>query len=481
MLFNSLEYLLFLPMVFMVYWWVAKSVRAKNVWLVAASYFFYGWWDWRFTLLLLTTTLSAYVGGILIERGSRRRLHLTANIVLNLGILCAFKYYDFFAESFCELAAALGLGAFSPLMLRVVLPVGISFYTFQAVSYTVDVYRRQIPAERDLPAFFAFLSFFPQLVAGPIERATNLLPQMRSERTFRYDKAVDGMRQILWGLFKKVVIADGCAEGANAIFAAPASFDGTTLLMGAVLFSFQIYGDFSGYSDIAVGSARLFGIELMQNFRTPYFARDIRDFWRRWHISLMTWLRDYVYIPLGGNRRGNRRKVLNTFIVFGLSGLWHGANWTFVLWGLYHGTLVSLSRHKAPSHLSPPGEASSSPLFAALNSSPGGGRWEGAFTFLLVTLGWILFRSASIGEAWLYLSHMVTHPVAALPAYGKTMVPLIFLMLLAEWLTRDEPHPLTAMARRISSPALRMCLYWLIGGCILWFSGNATQFIYFQF
>lgn len=460
MLFNSLEYLLFLPIVLLVYWGACSSVRAKNAWLVAASYFFYGWWDWRFTLLLLLTTASSFASGILIERGVRRRLHLTANIVLNMGVLCVFKYYDFFAESFCALAEALGLGAFSPLMLRVVLPVGISFYTFQAVSYTVDVFRGHIRAEQSPVAFAAFLSFFPQLVAGPIERATNLLPQMRGGRSFDYAKAVDGMRQILWGLFKKVVIADGCAEGVNAVFAAPTNYDGTTLLMGAVLFSFQIYGDFSGYSDMAIGSARLFGIELTQNFRTPYFAENIRDFWRRWHISLMTWLRDYVYIPLGGSRRGRRRKVLNTFIVFGLSGLWHGANWTFVLWGLYHGVLMALSNLKAPSNW---------------------GRWEGTVTFLLVTLGWILFRSASISEAWLYISHMFTHLRPTLPAYGKAMVPLILLMLLAEWLTRKAPHPLSVMAQRISSPALRMCLYWLVGGCILWFSSNATQFIYFQF
>ena len=260
MLFNSLEYLLFLPVVFLVYWLAMRTTRAKNLWIIVASYFFYGWWDWRFTILLLLTTLASYATGLLIGRGWRPRLFLTLNILLNLGILCTFKYYDFFATSFCELARVLGVGDFSPFMLRVVLPVGISFYTFQALSYTVDVRRGHIAAERDFVAFAAYLCFFPQLVAGPIERATHLLPQMQAARTFDYAKAVDGMRRILWGLFKKVVIADGCAEGVNAIFADPALHSGSTLLMGAFLFSFQIYGDFSGYSDIAIGTARLFGI-----------------------------------------------------------------------------------------------------------------------------------------------------------------------------------------------------------------------------
>lgn len=455
MLFNSLEYLLFLPVVFLVYWLAMRTTRAKNLWIIVASYFFYGWWDWRFTILLLLTTLASYATGLLIGRGWRPRLFLTLNILLNLGILCTFKYYDFFATSFCELARVLGVGDFSPFMLRVVLPVGISFYTFQALSYTVDVRRGHIAAERDFVAFAAYLCFFPQLVAGPIERATHLLPQMQAARTFDYAKAVDGMRRILWGLFKKVVIADGCAEGVNAIFADPALHSGSTLLMGAFLFSFQIYGDFSGYSDIAIGTARLFGIHLTENFRLPYFARDMRDFWRRWHISLMTWLRDYVYIPLGGNRRGRRRTVINTFVVFGLSGLWHGANWTFVLWGLYHALLLSLT--------------------------PKGRCGNIVLTFLLVVLGWILFRSASVTDAWEYLSLTVSHFSPTLPAYGKTMLPLIALMLAAEWLTRTETHPLSCLAARISSPTLRMCLYWALGVLILWHSGAATQFIYFQF
>lgn len=475
MLFNSIEYLLFLPVVFLVYWKLCYSVKAKNVWIILSSYFFYAWWDWRFTGLLALTTLASYTSSIAIEhlnklsRKSRARIVLTANITLNVGILCVFKYYDFFAESFCDLVQSIGFERPTFPLLNVILPVGISFYTFQAVSYCIDVYRGSFQAERDAAAFFAYLSFFPQLVAGPIERASSFLPQIRAERRFDYTASVDGMRQILWGLFKKVVIADGCAEGVENIFSDYAHMDGATLLMGAVLFSFQIYGDFSGYCDIAIGSARLFGIQLSQNFRTPYFASNISDFWRRWHITLMTWFRDYIYIPLGGSRHGRRRQVLATFAVFSLSGLWHGANWTFILWGLYHGILVLCT-----SLLRKPSQKSKSPHNIIK-------RCVGTlFTFVLVMFGWILFRSATLPDAANYLAGMFTRFAPTLPLYGKTMLPLIVAMLCVEWYTRNHPHPLAAIAPKLS-PALRVGLYWLIGGFIIWYSGSGTQFIYFQF
>lgn len=475
MLFNSIEYLLFLPVVFLVYWKLCYSVKAKNVWIILSSYFFYAWWDWRFTGLLALTTLASYASSIAIEhlnklsRRNKARIVLAANIVLNVGILCVFKYYDFFAESFCDLVQSIGFERPTFPLLNVILPVGISFYTFQAVSYCIDVYRGSFQAERDAAAFFAYLSFFPQLVAGPIERASSFLPQIRAERRFDYTASVDGMRQILWGLFKKVVIADGCAEGVEIIFSDYAHMDGATLLMGAVLFSFQIYGDFSGYCDIAIGSARLFGIQLSQNFRTPYFASNISDFWRRWHITLMTWFRDYIYIPLGGSRHGRRRQVLATFAVFSLSGLWHGANWTFILWGLYHGILVlctSLLRKPSPKPKSPHNIIR---------------RCVGTlFTFVLVMFGWILFRSATLPDAANYLAGMFTRFAPTLPLYGKTMLPLIVAMLCVEWYTRNHPHPLAAIAPKLSS-ALRVGLYWLVGGFIIWYSGSGTQFIYFQF
>ncbi|MDE6692032.1 MAG: MBOAT family protein, partial [Muribaculaceae bacterium] len=340
MIFNSLEFLLFLPTVFLLYWFVFRPLGRwwQNLFVVAASYLFYGWWDVKFLILIAITTLCSYLSGIAIESSRHKRWWVWGNVGLNLGILGLFKYYDFFAENMVRLLGSFGLTA-DNVTLDLILPVGISFYTFQALSYTIDVYRQKIEPTRDIVAFFAFISFFPQLVAGPIERATNLLPQFLKPRTFSYPDAVDGMRMILWGLFKKMVVADNCAVIVNMIFDNYTEYGGMQLLVAAVLFSFQIYGDFSGYSDIAVGTARLFGIRLMANFRTPYFSRDIAEFWRRWHISLTTWFRDYVYIPLGGSRVKKSKVVRNTATIFLLSGFWHGANWTFRAWGGYHSML----------------------------------------------------------------------------------------------------------------------------------------------
>src|SRR5690554_2973016 len=336
MLFNSFDFALFLPIVFILYWFVAnKNIRMQNLLIVVASYVFYGWWDWRFLSLILFSTLVDYLVGVRLgteDNQAKRKVLLWTSILVNLGFLGFFKYYNFFLDNFIASFSFFG-HEISANSLNIILPVGISFYTFQTLSYTIDVYKRKLEPTTDFIAFTAFVSFFPQLVAGPIERATNLLPQFYTKRRFEYAKAVDGMRQILWGLFKKIVIADNSAQIANEIFNNFSDYSGRTLFLGALFFTFQIYGDFSGYSDIAIGTSRLFGFNLKQNFAFPYFSRDIAEFWRRWHISLSTWFRDYLYIPLGGSRGGLWMKIRNTFIIFIVSGFWHGANWTFIVWG----------------------------------------------------------------------------------------------------------------------------------------------------
>ncbi len=385
---------------------------------------------------------------------------LITNIIINLGILAVFKYYDFFVSEF---GALFGIRTES-LLLRIILPMGISFYTFQALSYSIDVYRGNIKPTRDIIAFFAFISFFPQLVAGPIERATNLLPQFLQNRKFTYEQGVDGMRQILWGLFKKIVVADNCATYVDQVWATYDTQTGSTLLLAAVLFTFQIYGDFSGYSDIAIGTAKLFGIKLMRNFNNPYFSRDIAEFWRRWHISLTSWFRDYVYIPLGGNRQGLSRTVFNTLIVFLICGLWHGANWTYLVWGLYNVLLflplILLDKSK---------RYKDSPLI-----------WQQLpqmlLTFVLVTIGWIIFRAPSLADAWGYVSSM-TNLSGAAPSLPLTQwIGIIFgllTMIAFEWSYRNSsqapiPH--------------RWWIYYILIAAIWWYAPSfSTDFIYFQF
>ena len=342
MLFNSPEFLLFLPIVFGLYWFVTqRNLKAQNLLLLVASYVFYGWWDWRFLGLIALSTIVDFLVGIRIEEApdkARKKRWLWVSLAVNLGILGYFKYANFFIENWISAWQSLGVTMHAS-TLQVILPVGISFYTFQTLSYSIDIYRGNLKATRDPVAFGAFVSFFPQLVAGPIERATNLLPQITSPRSFTYEQGRDGMRLILWGMFKKVVVADSCAPYVDMCFDNPEAFSGSTLILGAILFSFQIYGDFSGYSDIAIGTAKLFGFELMTNFKFPYFSRDIAEFWRRWHISLSTWFRDYLYIPLGGSRVSKPKAIRNVFVIFLVSGFWHGANWTFIVWGGIHALL----------------------------------------------------------------------------------------------------------------------------------------------
>ena len=473
MLFNSLEFAIFLPIVFLLYWFVFnRNLKAQNFFIVAASYFFYGFWDWRFLLLIALTSFCSWGSGLLIEkhRGQplSKAIHIL-NIVLNLGILALFKYYDFFVTSF---ARAFLHGNTDGLLLHLVLPVGISFYTFQALSYSIDVYRQKMEPVRDIVQFFAFVSFFPQLVAGPIERATNLLPQFGQARHFDYDTAVDGLRQILWGLFKKIAIADGCGLFVDRVFGAYQEQSGLTLAIAAVLFAFQIYGDFSGYSDIAIGTAKLFGIRLMRNFNNPYFSRDIAEFWRRWHISLTTWFRDYVYIPLGGSRVPKAKIVRNTFIIFLLSGFWHGANWTFLAWGAYHALLflplILLGRNRKYTNTIAEGKILPSAKEVL----------QMAITFALTVIGWVFFRADTISQAWQYLT--------LIPHGGRPdltgLAPLCFfiiIMMSTEWLNRSREHGLDL--RHIQSHALKFTLYYILI-ILLFLSYNGSEsFIYFQF
>ena len=483
MLFNSVQFAVFLPIVFVLYWFVFGRMmcgwrwrlRAQNTFVVVASYVFYGWWDWRFLLLIAFTSFCSWGSGLLIgsagsRRGARRWMWL--NVVLNLGILAVFKYYDFFVAEFARLFRFSSDG----LLLRVILPVGISFYTFQALSYSIDVYRGKMEPTRDVVAFFAFISFFPQLVAGPIERATNLLPQFLKEREFDYGTGVDGMRQILWGLFKKVVVADNCAVYVNQVFSSYGTQSGSTLLLGAVFFAFQIYGDFSGYSDIAIGTAKLFGIRLMRNFNVPYFSRDIAEFWRRWHISLTTWFRDYVYIPLGGSRVSKARVVRNTFVIFLVSGFWHGANWTFIAWGAYHALLflplILLGRNRKYTN-----QVAEGRVLPTLKETG-----QMVLTFVLVVIGWVIFRAESIGQAWQYVCGMVDGSLFSLPFMyvgTKKALLMVVVMLLMEWITRKKEHALQ-YSNRLPSwvPWIGSFAVVLL---ILEFGGHSQSFIYFQF
>ena len=479
MLFNSIEFAVFLPMVFLLYWFVFnRNLKLQNLFVVVASYVFYGWWDWRFLLLIAFTSFCSWGSGLLIEKyrskPSKAKAISALNIVLNLLILGVFKYYDFFVTSFAQAFHFSTDG----LLLKIILPVGISFYTFQALSYSIDVYRGKLKPTKDIVQFFAFVSFFPQLVAGPIERATNLLPQFGKPRQFDYDTAVDGMRQILWGLFKKMVVADNCAVYVDQVFSNYAGQSGSTLLLAAVLFTFQIYGDFSGYSDIAIGTAKLFGIRLMRNFNVPYFSRDIAEFWRCWHISLTTWFRDYVYIPLGGSRVRKAKVVRNTFVIFLVSGFWHGANWTFVVWGAYHALLflplILLGKNRKFTDVVAKGHG--------LPSLKEVGQM--LLTFMLAVMGWIIFRAANITEAWQYVCGMFNKSLFTIPwldtrHYYVPVVLSIVVMLVVEWLQREREHAFDLSG--IKSHVLKFGIYYVMIVALFWFGGHAETFIYFQF
>ena len=479
MLFNSIEFLFFLPIAFLLYWFVFKSLKWQNLFIVIASYVFYGWWNWRFMILIAFTTFCSFLSGILLERFEQSRkiqkLISIGNILLNLSILCIFKYYNFFRANLEILFRSFGV-ELDWITLEVILPVGISFYTFQALSYTIDVYQHKLKASHDIISFFAFISFFPQLVAGPIERATHLLPQFKQSRTFNYPKAIDGMRQILWGLFKKVVVADNCATVVNMIFEDYQAYDGPYLLMGAIFFTFQIYGDFSGYSDIAIGTSRLFGIDLMRNFNFPYFSRDVAEFWRRWHISLTTWFRDYIYFPLGGSRCSKTKAMRNTLIIFLVSGFWHGANWTFICWGAYHAflflPLFLIGKNKKNQDIVAKGHWLPS-LKDFISMS---------FTFMLVVIGWIIFRADTVSQAFDYIYRMVTDFSLSIPRHDKAPYAYILILLVVEWLNRDKQFGLQFTETRIfKHRAVRWIIYYIIFITTFLMAGNQQDFIYFQF
>ena len=486
MLFNSPEFLLFLPLVFAVYWLFGSCLRLQNLFVVAASYVFYGWWDWRFLFLIVFTSLCSFASGLLIEHfhNHRRRQQAVsaANIVLNIGILGVFKYYNFFVDNLAALLAATG---YQPdwVTTDIILPVGISFYTFQALSYSIDVYQRKLPATHDPIEFFAYISFFPQLVAGPIERATNLLPQFQRQRTFDYAKAVDGCRQMLWGFFKKLVIADNCAVVVNEYWPQYADLPGVTLFLLGVLFTFQIYCDFSGYSDIAIGCARLFGFNLMRNFNFPYFSRSIPEFWRRWHISLTTWFRDYIYFPLGGSRCDRWKVIRNVYIVWAVSGLWHGANWTFVCWGLFHATLLAVYNLLGIStkyqHVVACGR-----LLPTVKEA-----LQMALTFVLAVIGWIIFRAETMTQAAGYLGHMFRNPLpyGGIGSNSGVVVMVLALLpgialLIVEWFNRRYEY---GFQRVIPNSMFRHLVYaaMIYAAYISYMEtiDNDNQFIYFQF
>ena len=482
MLFNSFEFLVFLPIVFLLYWLVFKGLNVQNIFIVAVSYIFYGWWDCRFLIIIFLITLLSFWSGILIDKyWNRRKLICGVNIGINLAVLCYFKYANFFTNELYYLLNKIGF-QLDCVTLDVILPIGISFYTFQAISYTIDVYRSEISPTKDFFAFSSFISFFPQLVAGPIERATNLLPQFLKPRKFDYSNAVVGMRQILWGFFKKLIIADNCAQLSNSIFDNYQDCNASLLLLGAIFFTFQIYGDFSGYSDIAIGTARLFGIKLMRNFNLPYFSRDIGEFWRRWHISLNKWFINYVYIPLGGSRCNKGKLIRNICIVFFLSGLWHGANLTFIVWGMYNCIIIAfmitlnLSKKRSPiiseNNFLPPLKEIGQILL----------------TFCLITVGRVLFRSESIYDAFDYIAQMCDASILSSPnfndieiGFSKIAYTLFFIFVLqfTEWIQRKREFGLDIS--NIKWQPVRWSIYIAIIFSFSIFSGGQESFIYFQF
>ncbi len=483
MLFNSFEYFIFFPIVFIVYWFVLnKHLKLQNAFLLLASYFFYGWWDWRFLSLIIFSSIVDYTIGLQMFRSDhqkKRKLLLFISLIVNLGFLGVFKYYNFFIDGFNAMLDVAGMQV-NMMSLNIILPVGISFYTFQTLSYTIDIYRKKLEPTKDILEFFTYVSFFPQLVAGPIERATNLLPQFKIARQFNYEKAVDGTKQILWGFFKKVVIADSCAPIVNDIFTNYQELSPIMLILGAILFAFQIYGDFSGYSDIAIGTSRLLGFNLMQNFAFPYFSRNMGEFWRRWHISLSTWFRDYLYIPLGGSRGTKMQSVRNIFAIFIVSGFWHGANWTFIVWGFLNALFI-IPSFLAGSNRNYLNVVALGKVLPSIKEA-----FQILVTFLLSCLAWIFFRAANVSEAGLYIKRIFSFEsfelselsLAGFDDFTWFLGPLILLLLLTEWKNRSRQYGLTFISKHI---AIRWGYYIILILFLIQYWGSEQDFIYFQF
>ncbi len=478
MVFTSLAFIIFLILVYILYWKIfQKNLMVQNGLILASSYFFYGWWDWRFLSLIFISSLTDYLLGISLEKTgnpARRKLLLIISITVNLGLLGFFKYFNFFIDSANKLLQ--GLGLHSGLnSLYIILPIGISFYTFQTLSYTIDIYRNRLKPEKNIVNFFAFVSFFPQLVAGPIERAANMIPQFSKPRQFVISEGKNGIRQILWGFFKKIVIADTCGIYVDRIFSDYLNLPGSTLLLGVILFTFQIYADFSAYSDIAIGTGRLFGFKLMQNFNYPNFSRDPGEYWRRWHISLSTWFRDYLFIPLGGSHTNKFNRIKNIIITFTVSGLWHGANWTFVSWGflngLYYIPLIlfdKVTKYKnviAHNRMFPTGKE-----FIQMGT-----------TFFLITMSRVFFRSPDIRTAFGYFRGIFSESFfQPLPIKFSGIVILVLAFVSLEWINREKPHPLEGRFESIPL-VLRWGVYYVLIGFIFIFYKQVNSFIYFQF
>lgn len=483
MTFNSLGYALFLPIVFILYWFVFKNLKKQNLLVLISSYVFYGLWDWRFLFLIIASTIVDYYVGLKIDANNNNRkqqkLFLWLSVIFNISLLGFFKYFNFFTQSFIDLFQLFGYTIKSSWTLNIILPVGISFYTFQTMSYSMDVYYKRIKPTTNFLLFSTYVAFFPQLVAGPIERASNLLPQIAKRRIFNPEQASQGLKLIFWGLFKKLVIADGLAPMVDDIFANYSTYPASTLIFGVTLFSFQVYGDFSGYSDIAIGTSKLLGIELMSNFKFPNFSRNVAEYWQRWHISLSTWFRHYVYIPLGGSRVTKLKSVRNIIIIFLISGFWHGANWTFIFWGAFHALAyipVFLMGRNTIYKNNVVGENTLFPSLIEIGQL--------LLTFGIVTFSRIFFRSNSITDAFGYINQMVSnfHYAPYSHPMGYRMLDyfiLIGLFVIYEYrMRKDERNPFNFKNRYV-----RFFVYTIVLLLMLLFydDGVDRSFIYFQF
>ncbi len=478
MLFNSWDYAIFLPCVFIIYWLLlGKKQSYQNVFIVVSSYLFYACWDWRFLSLIIISTITDFniAQAIFQSKSDKIKTRLLGlSLLVNIGILATFKYFNFFIETFVDFYGYLG-GNIRINHLNIILPVGISFYTFQTLSYTFDVYYEKIEPTNNLITYAAFVSFFPQLLAGPIERATQLIPQYNKIRVFKYEQAISGCKQILWGLFKKIVIADNAAVFVNDIFNQSNSYQSTTLILGVILYAFQIYGDFSGYSDVAIGSARLLGIELSQNFLFPYFSRNIGEFWRRWHISLTSWLNDYIYLPMAFSLRrlGKWGVFVSVFVVFVLSGFWHGAQGHFVFWGAYWGVLflpiVFQKNAQNPFSKRHVNRVELKEIHHVL------------FTFSFVCLGALFFRVDSMNQAIGIIERIINPHLWGFPEVRPTnFLMILALFLIVEWQGRTSQFGIEKWGLKWPK-ALRWLFYYSIIFLIFWWSGNQQEFIYFQF
>jgi D-alanyl-lipoteichoic acid acyltransferase DltB (MBOAT superfamily) len=476
MLFTSFTFALFFAVIFVVYWFIlGKSHVAQNIFLVLTGYVFYGWWDWRLTILLFLVSISNYLFALKIDRGDNHSSKgmLWLALVFNIGILAFFKYFNFFIDPFINVLSSVGISAHRE-SLRIVLPIGLSFYIFQALGYCVDVYRKNVQAQKNPVVYFAFMSFFPQLIAGPIERASNMFPQYAAKRVFNYGVAVDGLRQILWGLFKKVVIANTCAIHADKIFQNYSQYDGITLFTGLVFYAFQIYCDFSGYSDIAIGSGKLLGIRIMANFKYPYFSKSIADFWRNWHISLTSWLRDMIFTPLVIKTRawGKTGVILAVLLTYFICGVWHGATLNYAFWGVLNGIYF------IPQIIFPPKKRkkNKSRLVRIKYGFLDG--YQILLTFLMVMIAWLFFRLEHFHDAFAYLSAMVSRSYFALPSTSIRCGLYIAAFVFIEWVQKKKEFPL--QIERVPL-IIRWLIYLLLTIAVLGFSTTEAKFIYFQF